>query len=215
MRIGEACAKVHRPIRHDRQSRCSLPPRGQALASWARGSRAVALAHSIHEAEIICHNINGCQNLWLSYAKHRVLKPESQVLKLHSLVVPKGRKHVAWGVSPRKTRTKQNSAPEGRQGAERDSNCCRPSGAKYTNRPESLGLAPQAICCRHSVAEIVQLQNSRFAFTIQIAKLYHYRAGGQARAPSVRQRISEFLTAAIRRTSTRFDRGVFRELGAP
>ncbi len=59
------------------------------------------LARIIQEADIVCHNINERQYLWLSYPKHRVLKPEAQakgsaqfssrVLKLHSLVAPKGR----------------------------------------------------------------------------------------------------------------------------
>ena len=83
---------------------------------------------------------------------------EFEVAQLGS---PEGTKAYNLGRKPQETRVKQNSAPEGRQRAERNSNCCRPSGAKYTNRPEALGLTPQAICCRHSVAEIVQLQNSR------------------------------------------------------
>ncbi len=37
-----------------------------------------SLARIIHEADIVCHNINGRQNLWVSYPKHRVLKPEAQ-----------------------------------------------------------------------------------------------------------------------------------------
>ncbi len=36
------------------------------------------LTRIIHEADIVCHNINGCQNLWLYYPQHRVLKPEAQ-----------------------------------------------------------------------------------------------------------------------------------------
>ncbi len=70
-------------------------------------------------------------------------RPRSRFLKLHSLVVPKGRKHVAWGVSPRKTRTKQNSAPEGRQRAERDPICCRPSGARTRIIPNPWGSRPR------------------------------------------------------------------------
>ena len=36
------------------------------------------LTRIIQEADIVCYNINERQYLWLSYPKHRVLKPEAQ-----------------------------------------------------------------------------------------------------------------------------------------
>ncbi len=36
------------------------------------------LTRIIHDVDVVCHNINGRQNLRPSYPKHRVLKPEAQ-----------------------------------------------------------------------------------------------------------------------------------------
>ncbi len=73
---------------------------------------------------------------------------------------PKGRKHRAWGVSPRNRATYPHSAPKGRQQTAalllRDDVmdrlpaivCCRPCRARGSWGVFFLGLTPQALCCR-------------------------------------------------------------------
>ena len=48
-----------------------------------------------------------------------------RVLKLRTFLVPEGRQPIAWGVSPRKTKTKPNQALKGRHKVAR-SHLCRP-----------------------------------------------------------------------------------------
>ena len=78
----------------------------------------------IHEADIVCHNMNGRQNLRLPYPKQRVLKPEAQakepahsprsrVLKLHISVWPKAFDHRSLGHRPRKSNRNTSFLAEG------------------------------------------------------------------------------------------------------
>ena len=62
---------------------------------------------------------------------------------------PKGRKHLAWGVSPKVIKTTQSKP---RSGDSNGWNCCRHSVAKETWCLSNCGLTPTAKCCRHFVA---------------------------------------------------------------
>ncbi len=58
------------------------------------------------------------------------------------------------GRKPQEFGTIRVLAPEGRQQIEPRSTRCRPSGAEFCFLLVFLGLTPQALCCRHSVAQI-------------------------------------------------------------